>query len=244
MYAQNVAREQSLEGYDRLVHRRAWKNATAVALLVLGVALGLAVEGAVQSPGFVRNNLAVGLGMASLSAGVLVYAWGTHDLNAFAARHPQVEDGYAPDDRQHDARVLIAGAVAGAVLLAAGTWLGGLAVAPANPALGAGVFLLFATAGLWAVSYAVCLASRTPPLWLGDDARTWIDVQAEARRHRAVGTFCYAVMAFSTVVALAMLATPGAPSGYFWLAWVVGGAACGAAALLMGSLRKGEGIVR
>ena len=244
MYAHNVAREQSFEEYHRLVHRQAWKNATAVALLVFGVALGLAIEGAVQSPGFVRNNLAVGLGMASLSAGVLLYAWGTHDLNAFAARHPQIENGYAPVDRQRDARVLGVGTLAGIALLMAGTGLGGLVAAPVDKALGMGVFLLFTAAGLWAFSYTVCLVSRTTLLWFEDDRRTYIDVQAEARRHRAVGTFCYAVMAFSTVVALAMLATPGAPSEYFWLAWAVGGAVCGAAALLTGSLRKGEGIVR
>lgn len=247
MYAVGSARradttqEQAFYGYREMVGRRAFKVASALALLVAGTAIGLVVEGASGGLGGARNALAVGLGTVGLALGVILYAWGAHDLNAFARKHPRVDDLNTAGMRSYDAHMLGIGVLAGIALVMAGAGVGGVVAAPLNRTLGTGLFLLFIALGVWAIAYTICLAGRSSPLrgrWADGEQ---IDVAGKARRSGQVGVVCFVAMAASTVVALALLSTPGEGATYFWLAWAAGGAVCGAIALITGSLRRPHG---
>lgn len=230
--------------YRRVVKRRAWKTATALALLIAGAAVGLLVQSALGANAMPRNNLAVGLGTAGLALGVVLYLWGSHDLKAFAQAHPRIDDLHTQAQRQHDTHMLGVGVLVGIALVLAGAALGGALTAPAEQTLGVGLFLLFAAAGIWSFAYVICLAERTAPLGPGTVRRASIDLGDEVRRHGFVGTLCFCVMAASTAVALAMLAVPGDHATYFWLAWAAGGAVCGAIALVTGTLHQPQSSVR
>lgn len=249
-------------GYDEHWRALAGKVPTGVALILLGIAVGLLFEGAVDlAPVGARDGLLVICVLAGILAGLAFLVPAGMEHVAFQRAHPYVEDFYTEDDRVAARKQFSAGLIAGLAFVFAG--IGCLIMVEPMAENWALFFLMFFIAlGVWWIVRSGMLLGRTnvaeynrsvaEDLEVEDLVNAQVDearreaLLASKRADEKIGAVCGAIMIVATIVGLTLLFAPvlstpdpsafepeGTSAMWFWMAWVVGALLCGVATVLM-----------
>ena len=233
-------------GYDE--ERRSFARAVsaAVACFILGPAVSslcvfaAAALGVDQRLTDVLGALPV-LGFVAAGIALVVPAGIRH--SAFVRSHPFIEDFYTDGEREACRAAFTRRLVAGIVLILVGVALCILVDELFSlEELAGGLMLCLVAAGV----HSIVLGGM---LWGGMDLDTY-NANAEAeiggdhvpcsRRSRVVGGLCGAVMLVATMAGLVMLFVPAYQTPFFWLAWPIGGIACGVVSCLVTAFMADE----
>ena len=249
-------------GYDDHWRMLARKVPTGIALILLGIAIGLFFEGAVElAPVGARDGLFVIIVFLGILAGLAFLVPAGMEHAAFQRAHPYVEDFYTEDDRATVRRQFSAGLIAGLAFIFAGI---GLLIMLEKTAENVALFFLlfFIALGVWNITHYGMLLGRVnvaeynrgvaEDLEIEDIVNAELDeVRREAllaskRADQKIGAVCGAIMILATIVGLAALFVPvfqtpdpssfepeGTSAMWFWVAWPVGGMLCGIVTVLM-----------
>lgn len=226
-------------GYDE--ERRSFARAVsaAVACFILGPAVSsLGVFAAAAADVDYRLIDVLGalpvLGFVAAGIALVVPAGIRH--SAFVRSHPFIEDFYTSDDREACRALFTQRLVAGIVLILLGVALCILVNEFFSlEELAGGLMLCLVAAGV----HSIVLGGM---LWGGMDIDTYnASAEAEAngvhgprsRRSRVTSGLCGAVMLVATMAGLVMLFVPAYQKPFFWLAWPIGGIACGVVSCLV-----------
>ena len=232
-------------GYDEERRSFARSVSAAVACFILGpaassllVALGRALDIDHRLVD-VLGALPV-LGLVAVGVALVVPAGIRHA--AFVRSHPFVEDFYTEEDRAACRTLFTRRLVSGIALI-----LLGVAVCILVDEV---LFRYELVAGLMLCLVAVGVRSIVlgGMLWGGMDVGTYnANAEAEAgsggarsRRDRVTGGICGAVMLVATIAGLVMLFVPAYQTPLFWLAWPIGGIACGVVSCLTSAFMADE----
>ncbi|OUO33001.1 helix-turn-helix transcriptional regulator [Olsenella sp. An290] len=249
-------------GYDEHWRALAGKVPTGIALILLGIAVGLLLEGAVElAPVGARDGLLVICVFVGILAGLAFLVPAGMEHTAFQRAHPYVEDFYTEDDRAVARKQFSGGFIAGLAFIFAG--IGCLIVVePMAENWALFLLLVFIALGVWWIVRSGMLLGRTNVAEynrsVGEDLEVEDLVAAqldEARREaflankradEKIGAVCGAIMIVATIVAFALLFAPvfsapdlsafepeGTSAMWFWVAWPVGGLLCGVVTVLM-----------
>lgn len=223
-------------GYDEHQRMLAWKVPTGVAAILVGIAIALFFEGAVDlMPVGARDGLFVLIVLAGILAGLAFLVPAGMEHTAFQKAHPYVEDFYTDEDRAQARKAFSAGLLGGIALIFVG--VGILLVLGENRALEnvALFFLMFFIAlGVWNIVHYGMLLGRTnvaeynrsvsEDLEVEDIVNARIDDErreallASKRANQKVGAVCGTIMILATIVAFALLFMPvfqtSDPSGF------------------------------
>ena len=257
-------------GYDEHQRMMAWKVPTGVATILVGIAIGLFFEGAVDLASVgARDGLFVIIVLAGILVGLAFLVPAGMDHTAFIKAHPFVEDFYTEDDRLGARKAFTVGLIMGIALIFVG--IGCLVMleemATENVAL---FFLLFFIAlGVWNIIHYGMLLGRTDvaeynrsvaeDLEVEDIVSAQLDDErreallASKRVDQKIGAVCGAIMIVATIIAFVLLFAPvlsspdpdafeplGTSSAWFWVAWPIGGMLCGIVTILMKAFGKQE----
>ena len=249
-------------GYDEHWRALADKVPTGIALILLGIAVGLLFEGAVGlAPVGARDGLLVICVFVGILAGLAFLVPAGMEHTAFQRAHPYVEDFYTEEDRAAARKQFSGGLIAGLAFIFAGI---GCLIVIEPMAENWALFLLltFIALGVWWIVRSGMLLGRTNVAEynrsVGEDLEVEELVNAqldEARREallaskrqeQKIGAVCGAIMIVATIVAFALLFAPifsapgldafepeGTSAMWFWVAWPVGGLLCGVVSVLM-----------
>ena len=237
-------------GYEEHWRMLALKVPTGVALILLGIALGLLFEGSVELASWNgRDGLFVIIVLVGVLAGLALLVPAGMEHTAFQKAHPYVEDFYTDEDRAAARRQFSAALIAGLALIFAGI---GCVLMLEKTAENWGLFFLmfFIALGVWWIVRGGMLLGRVNVeeynRSVGEDLEVEDIVSAkldEARREallaqkregEKIGAICGAVMIFATIVGLLLLfCAPPPEQNWFWMSWVVGGLVCGIVSTLM-----------
>lgn len=249
-------------GYDEHWRVLADKVPTGIALILLGIAVGLLLEGAVDlAPVGARDGLLVICVFVGILAGLAFLVPAGMEHTAFQRAHPYVEDFYTEEDRAAARKQFSGGLIAGLAFIFAGI---GCLIVIEPMAENWALFLLltFIALGVWWIVRSGMLLGRTNVAEynrsVGEDLEVEELVNAqldEARREallaskrqeQKIGAVCGAIMIVATIVAFALLFAPvfsapdldawqpeGTSAMWFWVAWPVGGLLCGVVSVLM-----------
>ncbi|MBM6755108.1 helix-turn-helix transcriptional regulator [Collinsella tanakaei] len=255
-------------GYDEHQRMMAWKIPTGVAAILVGIAIGLFFEGAVDLASVgARDGLFVIIVLAGILVGLALLVPAGMDHSAFIKAHPFVEDFYTEDDRLGARKSFTVGLIMGIALIFVG--IGCLVMleemATENVAL---FFLLFFIAlGVWNIIHYGMLLGRTDvaeynrsvaeDLEVEDIVSAQLDDErreallASKRADQKIGAVCGAIMIVATIIAFVLLFAPvlsspdpdafeplGTSSAWFWAAWPIGGMICGIVTILMKAFGK------
>ena len=255
-------------GYDEHQRMMAWKVPTGVATILVGIAIGLFFEGAVDLASVgARDGLFVIIVLAGILVGLAFLVPAGMDHSAFIKAHPFVEDFYTEDDRLGARKAFTVGLIMGIALIFVG--IGCLVMleemATENVAL---FFLLFFIAlGAWNIIHYGMLLGRTDvaeynrsvaeDLEIEDIVSAQLDDErreallASKRADQKIGAVCGAIMIVATIIAFVLLFAPvlsspdpdafeplGTSSAWFWAAWPIGGMICGIVTILMKAFGK------
>lgn len=246
---QAVGPVQDYTGYDAHMRGFAWKIAAGVSMIIAGAALAVLVDGLAlgslkDTAEFVLIALGTVCGLALLVPAGLSHA-------AFRREHPYVEDFYTSADRARAIRELAASIVSGIAVI-----LGGIGLMLLGDAVHG------REDGWWTAAVLFGTALGTGLLIRGG-IRYWrLDVSGYNKEQRQetdparraasarVERVCGVIMLIATIIALTamFLAAPWASEhviarvivANFWLAWVIGGLACGIAALVLNKAEPDE----
>ena len=237
---------QDVTGYDEAMRAFALKVSLGAVMPLVGLALCMLVSGIVPVSGI--EYYASVFVFAGLAAGLALVVPACFGRTGFRKTHPFVEDFYTAEQKGAARSAMSTGIVAGtafvlaalasAVLLRANIWF----ASAASAALAAmGVF--FVVRGcLLGVRCDLAAYNRKSLRDLDDEGIGALDdvLQARARRARREGTWYKIVMSVATAVGLVLLFVPvAAAQRLFWLAWPIGGLACGAIRAFF-SMRRDE----
>ena len=242
-------------GYEEHQRMMALKVPTGVALILLGIALGLLFEGAVELASWNgRDGLFVIIVLVGILAGLALLVPAGMEHTAFQKAHPYVEDFYTDEDRAAARRQFSAALIAGLALIFAGI---GCLLMLERTAENWGLFFLmfFIALGVWWIVRGGMLLGRVNieeyNRSVGEDLEVEDIVSAkldEARREvllaqkregEKIGAICGAVMIFAAIVGLLLLFCAQPPAqNWFWMSWVVGGLVCGIVSTLMHAFRR------
>ena len=257
-------------GYDEHQRMMAWKVPTGVATILVGIAIGLFFEGAVDLASVgARDGLFVIIVLAGILVGLAVLVPAGMDHSAFIKAHPFVEDFYTEDDRLGARKSFTVGLIMGIALIFVG--IGCLVMleemATENVAL---FFLLFFIAlGVWNIIHYGMLLGRTDVAEYNRSVAEDLEVEdivsapldderreallASKRADQKIGAVCGAIMIVATIIAFVLLFAPvlsspdpdafeplGTSSAWFWAAWPIGGMICGIVTILMKAFGKQE----
>ena len=213
-------------GYDEHQRMMAWKVPTGIAAILVGIAVGLFFEGAVDlAPAGARDGLFVIIILAGILGGLAFLVPAGMEHAAFQRAHPYVEDFYTDDDRAVARKSFSAGLVGGIALIFVG--IGFLLVLGEDRALeNAALFFLmfFIALGVWNIVHYGMLLGRTNVAEYNrsvgedlevedivraslDDARREALLEAK-KRDEKVGAVCAVIMILATIVGLALLFAP------------------------------------
>ena len=213
-------------GYDEHQRMMAWKVPTGIAAILVGIAVGLFFEGAVDlAPAGARDGLFVIIVLAGILGGLAFLVPAGMEHAAFQRAHPYVEDFYTDDDRAVARKSFSAGLVGGIALIFVG--IGFLLVLGEDRELeNAALFFLmfFIALGVWNIVHYGMLLGRTnvaeynrsvgEDLEVEDILRASLDeARREAlleakKRDEKVGAVCAVIMILATIVGLALLFAP------------------------------------
>lgn len=254
-------------GYDEQQRSFALKVATGTAIIILSSALcvlfSVLAEGDPAFPealGPIAVLCGVALGLVFLVPAGIEHA-------AFVKAHPFIEDFYTAADRD-DARkmrsrvvvigcVLVLAGIICVIALADGPWEG----------FGPVALLVLVAFAVWLFIYGVRMSMRVNVELYNENAGLELEMEDivrlqtkdsikeslmdRKRLDQKIGAVCGVIMIAATVVGLLMLFVPIAlygddidpvrtTTGWFWLAWAVGGLLCGMVSLLMRAFGKQE----
>ena len=249
-------------GYDEHWRALAGKVPTGIALILLGIAVGLLLEGTVElAPVGARDGLLVICVFVGILAGLAFLVPAGMEHAAFQRAHPYVEDFYTEDDRAAARKQFSGGLIAGLAFIFAG--IGCLIMVEPMAENWALFFLLaFIALGVWWIVRSGMLLGRTNVAEYNRSVSEDLEVEDlvaaqldEARREaflankradEKIGAVCGAIMILATIVAFALLFAPvfsapdlsafepeGTSAMWFWVAWPVGGLLCGVVTVLM-----------
>ena len=257
-------------GYDEHQRMMAWKVPTGVATILVGIAIGLFFEGAVDLASVgARDGLFVIIVLAGILVGLAFLVPAGMDHSAFIKAHPFVEDFYTEDDRLGARKSFTVGLIMGIALIFVG--IGCLVMleemATENVAL---FFLLFFIAlGVWNIIHYGMLLGRVNVAEYNRSVAEELEVEdivsapldderreallASKRADQKIGAVCGAIMIVATIIAFVLLFAPvlsspdpdafeplGTSSAWFWVAWPIGGMICGIVTILMKAFGKQE----
>ena len=257
-------------GYEEHQRMMAWKVPTGVATILVGIAIGLFFEGAVDLASVgARDGLFVIIVLAGILVGLAFLVPAGMDHSAFIKAHPFVEDFYTEDDRLGARKSFTVGLIMGIALIFVG--IGCLVMleemATENVAL---FFLLFFIAlGVWNIIHYGMLLGRTDVAEYNRSVAEDLEVEdivsapldderreallASKRADQKIGAVCGAIMIVATIIAFVLLFAPvlsspdpdafeplGTSSAWFWAAWPIGGMICGIVTILMKAFGKQE----
>ena len=255
-------------GYDEHQRMMAWKIPTGVAAILVGIAIGLFFEGAVDLASVgARDGLFVIIVLAGILVGLAFLVPAGMDHSAFIKAHPFVEDFYTEDDRLGARKSFTVGLIMGIALIFVG--IGCLVMleemATENVAL---FFLLFFIAlGVWNIIHYGMLLGRVNVAEYNRSVAEELEVEdivsapldderreallASKRADQKIGAVCGAIMIVATIIAFVLLFAPvlsspdpdafeplGTSSAWFWAAWPIGGMICGIVTILMKAFGK------
>ncbi len=213
-------------GYDEHQRMMAWKVPTGVSAILVGIAIGLFFEGAVDLvPVGARDGLFVVIILAGILVGLAFLVPAGMEHAAFQRAHPYVEDFYTDDDRAAARTSFSAGLVGGIALIFVG--IGILLVLGEDRELEnvALFFLMFFIAlGVWNIVHYGMLLGRTNVAEYNksvaedlevedivnaslDDARREALLEAK-KRDEKIGAVCAVIMILATIVGLGLLFAP------------------------------------
>lgn len=226
-------RPQDVVGYDEHMRRFAWQIATGVALIIVGLGVGLLFDGN-DFPLFLSLIIGVVAGLSFLIPGGLAHG-------EFVRRHPYIEDFYQAEDRMKGVHELAIGIVAGIALILAG--LSALIysdeVLAAKGGWSAGMMLLFVAAGVFCLVLFGMRYGRFNIAEYNHEAEQERDAQSQEYQRDRYGktneAVCGIIMMLATIIGLSMLFI--GKSQLFWLAWPIGGILCSIVSLIMKILR-------
>ncbi len=256
-------------GYEEHQRMMALKVPTGVALILLGIALGLLFEGAVELASWNgRDGLFVIIVLVGILAGLAFLVPAGMEHTAFQKAHPYVEDFYTDEDRAAARRQFSAALIAGLALIFAGI---GCLLMLERTAENWGLFFLmfFIALGVWWIVRGGMLLGRVnveeynrsiaEDLEVEDIVSAQLDearrdaLLAQKRRGKKLGAVCGVIMIVATIVGLALLFAPvfsapnmdswtpeGTSAMWFWVAWPVGGLVCGIVTLLWEAFSREE----
>lgn len=248
-------------GYEEHSRMMALKVPTGVALILLGIALGLLFEGSVELASWNgRDGLFVIIVLVGILAGLALLVPAGMEHTAFQKAHPYVEDFYTAEDRAVARRQFSVSLIAGLGLIFAGI---GCLLMLEKSAENWGLFLLmlFIALGAWWIVRGGMLLGRVnveeynksvaEDLEVEDIVSAELDearreaLLAQKRHGKKLGAVCGVIMIIATIVGLWLLFAPvfsapnmdswtpeGTSAMWFWVAWPVGGMVCGIVTLL------------
>ena len=256
-------------GYDEHQRMMAWKVPTGIAAILLGIAIGLFFEGAVELASVgARDGLFVIIVLAGVLAGLAFLIPAGMEHAAFQRAHPYVEDFYTEDDRLAARKAFSGGLIAGIAFIFAG--IGCLIMLEKTAENIALFFLMFFIAlGVWNITHYGMLLGRIDVAEYNRSVGEELEVEeivavelddarreallATKRADRKIGAICGAIMIVATIVGLGLLFAPvltsanpdefeplGTSAAWFWVTWPVGGMICGIVTLLMRAFGKDE----
>ena len=256
-------------GYDEHWRTLAWKVPTGIAAILLGIAIGLFFEGAVElAPMGARDGLFVIIVFLGILAGLAFLVPAGMDHAAFQRAHPYVEDFYTDDDRAAARRQFSGGLIAGLAFIFAG--IGCLLMIEPTAENVALFFLMFFIAlGVWNITHYGMLLGRINVAEYNKSVAEDLEVEdivsaeldearreallASKREDRKIGAVCGTIMIVATIVGLTLLFMPvfaapdlsafepeGTSAMWFWVAWPVGGMLCGIVTILMKAFAQDE----
>lgn len=213
-------------GYDEHQRMLAWKVPTGIAAILVGIAIGLFFEGAVDFASVgVRDGLFVLIVLAGVLLGLVFLVPAGMEHAAFLRAHPYIEDFYTEDDRARARKAFSTGLIAGIALIFVG--IGFLLVLGEDAALEnvALFFLMFFIAlGVWNIIHYGILLGRTnvaeynksvaEELEVEDIVNAKVDEEVRSallekkRSDDKVGAVCGVIMILSTIVGLVLLFIP------------------------------------
>ena len=212
-------------GYEEHQRMMAWKVPTGVATILVGIAIGLFFEGAVDLASVgARDGLFVIIVLAGILVGLAFLVPAGMDHSAFIKAHPFVEDFYTEDDRLGARKSFTVGLIMGIALIFVG--IGCLVMleemATENVAL---FFLLFFIAlGVWNIIHYGMLLGRTDVAEYNRSVAEDLEVEdivsapldderreallASKRADQKIGAVCGAIMIVATIIAFVLLFAP------------------------------------
>ena len=256
-------------GYDEHQRMMAWKVPTGVAAILVGIAIGLFFEGAVDLALVgARDGLFVVIILAGILVGLAFLVPAGMEHAAFQRAHPYVEDFYTDEDRAAARKQFSVALIAGLALIFAGI---GCLLMLEKTAENWGLFLLmlFIALGVWWIVRGGMLLGRVnveeynrsvgEDLEVEDIVSAKLDearrdgLLAQKKRNKKLGAVCGVIMIVATIVGLALLFAPvfsapnmdswtpeGTSAMWFWVAWPVGGLLCGIVSLLWEAFGREE----
>ena len=166
-------------GYDEHQRTMAWKVPTGVAAILVGIAIGLFFEGAVDLASVgVRDGLFVIIVLAGVLLGLVFLVPAGMEHTAFQKAHPYVEDFYTEDDRARARKAFSTGLVA---VSRSSSWASAFSLVLARTRALENVALFF----LLLSSRWACGTSCITACWLA--APTWRSTTARRRGARDRG---------------------------------------------------------
>ncbi len=213
-------------GYDEHQRTMAWKVPTGVAAILVGIAIGLFFEGAVDLASVgVRDGLFVIIVLAGVLLGLVFLVPAGMEHTAFQKAHPYVEDFYTEDDRARARKAFSTGLVAGIALIFVG--VGFFIVLGEDRALeNVALFflLLFIALGVWNIMHYGMLLGRTNVAEYNRSVGEELEIEdimevqvrdeiregmlASKKKNKKIGAVCGAIMIFATIVAFVLLFAP------------------------------------
>ena len=254
---------------DELVTGDLTGRAAPVALILLGIALGLLFEGAAELASVgARDGLFVIIVLVGILAGLALLVPAGMEHTAFQKAHPYVEDFYTDEDRAAARKQFSAGLIAGIAFIFAGIGCL-LMIEPMAENWALFFLMLFIALGVWWIVRGGMLLGRTNVAEYNKSVAEDLEVEDivsaeldEARREallaqkkhgKKLGAVCGVIMIVATIVGLALLFAPvfsapnmdswdpeGTSAMWFWVAWPVGGLLCGVVTLLWEAFGRDE----
>ena len=260
---------QDICGYEEHQLKLAWKVPTGVAIILLGIALGLLLEGSVELASWNgRDGLFVIIVLLGVLAGLAFLVPAGMDHATFQKAHPFVEDFYTDEDRAAARKTFSTSLIAGVAFIIAG--IGALLMIEKSAENWALFFLMFFIAlGVWWIIRGGMLLGRTNVAEYNKSVGEDLEVEeimslevdeerraallTQKRRGSKLGAVCGAIMILSTIVGLGLLFAPvltsanpdefeplGTSAAWFWVAWPIGGMLCGIVTLLWEAFGQNE----
>lgn len=256
-------------GYEEHCRMMAWKVPTGIAVILLGIAVGMFLEGAVELADWNgKDGLFVIIVLAGILAGIAFLVPAGMEHSAFQKAHPYIEDFYTEDDRAAARKEFSRGLIAGIAFIFVG--IGSvIMLEPMAENVALFFLMLFIALGVWSiVRYGMLLGrlniaeynkSVVENLEVEDIVNAEIDeARREAfllrkRRGDKLGAICGVIMIVATIIGMALLFAPvltspdpsgwspeGSSAMWFWVAWPVGGMLCGIVSLIWEAFGREE----
>ncbi len=220
---------QDICGYDEHQRMLAWKVPTGVAAILVGIGVGLLLEGRAV-PFFLKDTSASDLPMIvcifiGIVIGLEFLVTAGMEHTAFVKAHPYIEDFYTEDERARARRNMAQACVAGVGLIFVGcACIIALGEYPSTEREGLCLLMLFIAAGSWLIIRYGMLLGRTnvaeynrsvaDDLELEDIASAQLDdarreeLLRRKRKSDRLGAVCATIMIVATIVGLGLLFWP------------------------------------